>query len=140
MLGIHLRRSNKKPIFALFTFVAILVLSGRINTPISNIQDNLKGVKTRVKIQQRNAGSLASRVLSKQNKAEQLEQLEQHIYRNDGLLQVNPSGPHPIFELIQSAQSAWDRKLERASPTLQDAVDEYYRRYSRRPPRGFGDW
>lgn len=66
--------------------------------------------------------------------------LEQHRYRSDGLLEVNPDGAHPIFELIRNAQAAWDAKLKRSSKTLAEAVAEYKRRYKRLPPRGFDDW
>ncbi|KAG5733417.1 hypothetical protein E4T56_gene4120, partial [Termitomyces sp. T112] len=66
--------------------------------------------------------------------------LEKHQYRSDGLLEVNPNGAHPIFELIRNAQAAWDAKLQRASRTLAEAVAEYKRRYKRLPPQGFDDW
>ncbi|KAG6884641.1 hypothetical protein C0993_009358 [Termitomyces sp. T159_Od127] len=66
--------------------------------------------------------------------------LEKHLYRSDGLLEVNPNGMHPIFELIRDAEAAWDAKLERSSKTLAEAVVEYQRRYKRLPPRGFDDW
>jgi hypothetical protein len=63
-----------------------------------------------------------------------------HRYSPDGLLHVNPNGPHPIYELIQSAEEEWERKLDRASQTLEEAVAEYKRRYKRAPPQGFDDW
>lgn len=63
-----------------------------------------------------------------------------HRYRSDGLLEVNPNGMHPIFELISNAESAWEAKLKMASDSLEDAVDEYYRRYKRFPPKGFDKW
>lgn len=66
--------------------------------------------------------------------------LEQHIFRPDGLLQVNPAGPHPIFELIKRAEADWEGKVNRASKTLEEAVAEYKRRYYRDPPIGFDDW
>lgn len=66
--------------------------------------------------------------------------LEKHRYRSDGLLEVNPNGAHPIFELILDAEAAWDAKLTRSSKTLAEAVAEYQRRYKRLPPRGFDDW
>ncbi|KAG6887518.1 hypothetical protein C0995_014656 [Termitomyces sp. Mi166 len=66
--------------------------------------------------------------------------LEKHTYRSDGLLEVNPNGAHPIFELIRNAEAAWDAKLGRSSKTLDEAVAEYKRRYKRLPPRGFDDW
>jgi hypothetical protein len=63
-----------------------------------------------------------------------------HIFRPDGLLQVNPGGRHPILDLIDHAEREWDAKLARASKTLPDAVREYHRRYSRAPPPGFDKW
>jgi hypothetical protein len=66
--------------------------------------------------------------------------LEVHEYRYDGLLEVNDNGPHPIYELIARAESAWQDKHKRASKTLPEAVKEYRRRYGRDPPRGFDLW
>lgn len=63
-----------------------------------------------------------------------------HHYGDDGLLVVNHDGPHPIFELIQRAEEAWTRKLDRASKTLEEAVAEYKRRYKRPPPLHFDIW
>ena len=63
-----------------------------------------------------------------------------HTYRNDGLLEVNPEGPHPIFELIQRAEKRWKTKNEKASKTLKEAYSEYLRRNNRKPPMGFNDW
>lgn len=73
-------------------------------------------------------------------KKENEHPLGQHIYRSDGLVEVNPDGPHPIFELTKKAEIAWKAKLNSASKTLQDAVLEYHRRYNRQPPLGFDDW
>lgn len=58
----------------------------------------------------------------------------------DGLLVVNPDGPHPIFQLIRDAEAAWEAKRARASTTLDEAVQEYRRRYRRAPPLGFDQW
>ncbi|KAG6820453.1 hypothetical protein H0H93_000207 [Arthromyces matolae] len=66
--------------------------------------------------------------------------LENHKYQPNGLLEVNPNGPHPIFELIRTAEAAWDNKLAKASKTLGEAVTEYKRRYKRAPPKGFDAW
>lgn len=63
-----------------------------------------------------------------------------HLYRPDGLLDVHPNGTHPIFDLIKKAEAAWATKLRRASATLQEAIDEYIRRYERAPPVGFDKW
>lgn len=66
--------------------------------------------------------------------------LEEHTYTPDGLLTVNPNGPHPIFELMDNAERDWKAKLQRASKTLDEAVMEYERRYKRPPPLGFDKW
>jgi len=63
-----------------------------------------------------------------------------HHYGADGLLVVNPGGPHPIFELIQQAEEAWAKKHDRASQSLSEAVAEYKRRYHRHPPLHFEKW
>lgn len=68
------------------------------------------------------------------------EPLQKHNYRSDGLLEVNPDGPHPIFELIRNAEVEWEAKLARSSKTLAQAVVEYQRRYKRLPPLGFDEW
>ena len=64
----------------------------------------------------------------------------EHVYRADGLLDVNPKGKHPILELIERSETQWERKVERQSKTLKQAVDEYKRRYKRLPPKGFEIW
>lgn len=63
-----------------------------------------------------------------------------HDFRADGLLGVNPEGRHPIFDLVESAEKEWERKLARASKSLDEAVSEYRRRYGRAPPKGFDLW
>ncbi|KAF9240418.1 glycosyl transferase family 90-domain-containing protein [Melanogaster broomeanus] len=70
----------------------------------------------------------------------ELRPLEEHTYTTDGLLVVNPNGPHPIFELIHKAKIDWEAKLARASKSLDAAVVEYKRRYKRPPPLGFDKW
>jgi hypothetical protein len=66
--------------------------------------------------------------------------LGKHRFRPDGLVEVNEDGAHPIYELISRAEREWEDKLKRASKTLGEAVDEYRRRYNRRPPKGFDLW
>ncbi|KAG5653815.1 hypothetical protein H0H81_010283 [Sphagnurus paluster] len=75
-----------------------------------------------------------------QNHLSKTEPLQKHRYRSDGLLEVNPDGPHPIFELIRNAEEKWNAKLSRSSRTLAEAVTEYQRRYKRPPPTGFDKW
>ncbi|KAJ3809218.1 hypothetical protein F5876DRAFT_77973 [Lentinula aff. lateritia] len=64
----------------------------------------------------------------------------QHTYRPDGLLEVNPKGPHPIFELMDRAEKEWNDKSRKASTSLGEAIGEYRRRYRRNPPKGFNKW
>ncbi|PPR01008.1 hypothetical protein CVT24_000589 [Panaeolus cyanescens] len=66
--------------------------------------------------------------------------LGDHIYRPDGLLEVNPAGPHPIYELIERSEKEWIQKHRRASKTLKEAAEEYKRRYGRLPPAGYNIW
>ncbi|KAH6904196.1 hypothetical protein BKA70DRAFT_1432400 [Coprinopsis sp. MPI-PUGE-AT-0042] len=66
--------------------------------------------------------------------------LGKHRYRSDGLVEVNLKGPHPIYELISNAEKSWKSKLAHASQTLEEAVEEYRRRYNRAPPKGFDLW
>lgn len=68
------------------------------------------------------------------------EPLQQHVYRPDGLMEVNPNGPHPIFELIKNAESEWEVKVAKSSKSLEDAVVEYKRWHKRPPLLGFDDW
>lgn len=63
-----------------------------------------------------------------------------HTYRQDGLLEVNVNGTHPIFDLIRTAELEWVGKLEKASKSLDEVVGEYRRRYNRLPPIGFDAW
>lgn len=63
-----------------------------------------------------------------------------HIYRPDGLLELNPNGLHPVFELIKRAESDWNERMVKSSRNFADAVKEYRRRYGRLPPKGFDAW
>ncbi|KAG8897908.1 Glycosyltransferase Family 90 domain containing protein [Tulasnella sp. 403] len=63
-----------------------------------------------------------------------------HRYRENGHLQVNTHGPHPIYELVQRAEKEWKVKNDKASRTIKDAAAEYKRRYGRSPPKGFDKW
>jgi hypothetical protein len=74
------------------------------------------------------------------SRAQPAAELGQHTYLSNGLLEVNPDGPHPIFELMERAEKAWAAKVNGASRTLEAAVLEYERRYSRPPPLGFDHW
>ncbi|BGP16467.1 hypothetical protein JCM10213_007927 [Rhodosporidiobolus nylandii] len=47
---------------------------------------------------------------------------------------------HPIAHLISRAEEAWDDLLRKQSQTLEQAVEEYKRRYGMKPPAGFDAW
>lgn len=66
--------------------------------------------------------------------------LVSHIFRDDGLLEVNAEGRHPIFDLISRAERNWHEKVKRQSTSLAEAVREYKNKYRRDPPMGFKDW
>jgi len=68
------------------------------------------------------------------------EPLQPHVFRSDGLLEVNPDGRHPMYDLIERAEVEWAEKLKMQSKSLDEAVLEYERRYHRAPPKGFDDW
>ena len=63
-----------------------------------------------------------------------------HMYREDGLLEVNYNATHPLLELIDRSEDVWASKHMRASRTLDEAIMEYERRYNRLPPVGFELW
>jgi hypothetical protein len=52
----------------------------------------------------------------------------------------DPSAPHPIPVLLALGENRWEELLSRQSTTLEEAVEEYKRRYGRNPPRGFDTW
>ena len=64
----------------------------------------------------------------------------QHTYSPNGLLIPNPLAQHPIWDLLDRSKTHWQDKLDSASTTLAEAVDEYRRRYGRSPPKGFDRW
>ncbi|QRW11843.1 glycosyltransferase family 90 protein [Ceratobasidium sp. AG-Ba] len=67
------------------------------------------------------------------------KQLE-HKVIDGGRLNVTVGGSHPLHTLIANAEVKWNNMLERQSTTLEAAVEEYERRYRRRPPVGFDKW
>lgn len=65
-----------------------------------------------------------------------------HTFSPTGHLHVSsdPSAPHPIPVLLALGENRWEELLSRQSTTLEEAVEEYKRRYGRNPPRGFDTW
>lgn len=51
-----------------------------------------------------------------------------------------PSGIHPVYALVQEAESQFQDTLNRQSKTLSEAVKEYKRRYFIPPPPNFDRW
>ena len=51
-----------------------------------------------------------------------------------------PDPRHPIERLVAENRERFSATLERQSETLEEAVQEYRRRYGRRPPRKFDRW
>lgn len=47
---------------------------------------------------------------------------------------------HPIPKLMVEAEDNFRQMLSRQSKTLEQAVEEYQRRYKRPPPKGFDEW
>lgn len=63
-----------------------------------------------------------------------------HTFHPNGLLLVNSRGRHPINVLIEDAEKKWDALLKKQSTTLDEATQEYKRRYRRNPPKGWEAW
>ena len=64
------------------------------------------------------------------------ESLQPHVFRSDGLLDVNPNGRYPMYDLIERAEAEWAEKLKRQSKSLDEAVSEYERRYHKHLRKG----
>ena len=65
----------------------------------------------------------------------------QGLMRNRGDKAVQrPPIQHPIPKLMARAKDNFERKLNGQSKTLEDAVNEYRKRYDMDPPKGFDDW
>lgn len=65
-----------------------------------------------------------------------------HLYSSTGHLLVSDraDAPHPIPVLLGLGEKRWEELLSRQSRTLEEAVQEYNRRYGRQPPKGFDVW
>lgn len=55
-------------------------------------------------------------------------------------LQLASTKLHPVKQLTDAAEKEFSRRLESQSKTLQDAVNEYRRRYKLQPPPHFDIW
>ena len=58
----------------------------------------------------------------------------------DALLRLTGRKNHPIELLVKKAKTKHVNMLKRQSKTLEEAITEYKRRYSREPPPGFDNW
>lgn len=65
-----------------------------------------------------------------------------HQFSHTGHLLISdaPGSPHPIPLLLSLGEKRWEELLSRQSQSLGEAVREYERRYSRKPPKGFDIW
>ncbi|KAF5310074.1 hypothetical protein D9619_010334 [Psilocybe cf. subviscida] len=132
------RRSGRR--FILFGIVAAAyLLGGQIRGPFTNVQVVVGECASEDKPRSMKL-SESGDVLARTVRGRKGKNLGNHIYNANGLLEVNPEGPHPIYELVERVQEAWDQKLAKASKTLEEAVVEYQRRYKRPPLRGFDLW
>ena len=59
---------------------------------------------------------------------------------HNGLLSLINTRQHPIELLVEHAKAKHANMHKRQSKTLDEAVTEYKRRYSREPPPGFDQW
>jgi hypothetical protein len=149
------RRSAFRPILILFLFGSVVFLAGYLkdlaflsaNPPVVKTVHKSPSTITRTRTEWAETTRVVEATTWPKESRQQTplpdnlaSPLQQHRYRSDGLLEVNPDGPHPIFELIQNAEAEWEAKLATSSKTLTAAVAEYERRYKRPPPLGFDDW
>ncbi|KAG5645977.1 hypothetical protein DXG03_004769 [Asterophora parasitica] len=154
MLAVFPRRSIRRPVLILSILAFAAILAGYLKDAASgyHLQVDFTSVHnppvtvthTRVI---RTAWAQETRVVGAEARADRHHDqfsasppLQKHRYRDDGLLEVNDKGPHPIFELIENGEAEWNAKLAGSSKTLTEAVDEYKRRYKRLPPLGFDHW
>ena len=62
------------------------------------------------------------------------------LSKHNGLLGLTGNKKHPIELLVEHAKAEHTNLVNRQSKTLQEAITEYKRRYSREPPPGFDHW
>ena len=57
-----------------------------------------------------------------------------------GFQESHAGGNHPVEDLIREARAEFSAMVEKQSKSLQEAMQEYQRRYQRDPPPGFDRW
>jgi hypothetical protein len=67
------------------------------------------------------------------------------VWGRNGMAVLSPNPlakrqEHPIYELMERAEDKWNNLLRSQSKTLQQAVQEYKKRYGLHPPAGFDAW
>lgn len=61
-------------------------------------------------------------------------------FTQNGLFGLTGSKKHPIELLVEQAKAKHANMVSRQSKSLEEAITEYKRRYSRNPPLGFDHW
>lgn len=152
------RRGRSRLLVLLFGLIIGIALLARtrsqrsaINDHLSRIKVNIQAATNRIRQSIRPSRPYASNIATKQKcvtdfeylideDLELVETMGEHERQANGLLVVNPEGAHPIYELMERAETRWAEKQRKASRTLGQAVKEYVRRYKRQPPLGFEHW
>ncbi|CAK5262218.1 unnamed protein product [Mycena citricolor] len=133
-------RARRERVLRLLLILGIIVALGLYSKDLSPPLQDLLEPWNRHLVEFMNDDALAENHLVPELPLPVAAPLGRHTYLDNGLLQVNPEGGHPIFELIASAEESWRAKRDRASTNFPQAVAEYKRRYKRSPPKGFDDW
>ncbi len=138
------RRVRLKPIVVFSVFLGVIFYLGRWTSGATSQHKSetpepaTKVPYTPVRRPPRSQATMG--IPEKDDERGKVGMFDKHAYHENGLLEVNRKGKHPIFELMKKAEDDWNAKLRRASATLQDAVEEYIGRYGRDPPKGFDKW
>lgn len=62
------------------------------------------------------------------------------VLDRNGLMMAKEGGRHPMLTLIERGKEQWEALNAKQSKTLDEAVQEYRRRYKKNPPKGFKQW
>ena len=62
------------------------------------------------------------------------------ILDRNGLMMAKEGSRHPMLTLIEKGKQDWEALNAKQSKTLDEAVQEYRRRYKKNPPKGFKQW